>query len=156
MRKYIYAPLLVGLVALAACSKPAPAPAPEPAAEETAAAPAVANGSGPGTYEVVSADGSIGTSIINADGTYSDMDADGKVIAEGTWAVTDGKTCFTPTTEGVEAMCFTESAPAADGSFTATPDKGDPVTVRPKAAAAAATPAAEAPAAEAPTAAPAE
>ena len=150
MRKYLYAPLLLGLAGLAACSKPAPDPAPEPTAEETTAAatPAVANGSAPGTYEVVAADGSIGTSVINADGTYSDMDAEGKVIAEGTWAVVDGKTCFTPTTEGVAAMCFTETAPAEDGSFTATPDEGDPVTVRPKAAAA--------PGPETPTEAPAE
>lgn len=134
MRKYLYAPLLVGLVGLAACSKPAPAPAPEPAAEETAAAPTVANGSAPGTYEATAPDGTVMTTVINADGTYTDTAADGTLVAEGTWAVTDGKTCFTPTTEGVEAMCFTESAPAEDGSFTATPDKGDPVTVRPKAA----------------------
>ena len=74
---------------------------------------------------------------INEDGTYSDTAADGTVIAEGTWAVTDGKTCFTPNTEGEEAMCYTETAPGADGSFTATPDSGDPVTVRPATAAAA-------------------
>lgn len=136
MKKYFYAPLMIGLVGLAACNKPAPAPAPEPAAEETvAAAPTVANGSAPGTYEATAADGTVMTTVINADGTYSDTDADGKLVAEGTWAVTDGKTCFTPTTEGVEAMCFTETAPAEDGSFTATPDKGEPVTVRPKAAA---------------------
>ena len=67
---------------------------------------------------------------------YTDSDAEGNVVAEGSWAVGDGKTCFTPTTEGVEAMCFTESEPAEDGSFTATPDEGDPVTVRPAAAAA--------------------
>ena len=42
----------------------------------------------------------------------------------------DGKTCFDP--EGVEAaMCYTETAPAGDGSFTATPDEGEPVTVKP-------------------------
>ncbi|UIP05671.1 hypothetical protein LY632_08080 [Erythrobacter sp. SDW2] len=136
MKNVLVTPLLVGLVAVAACSKPAPAPAPEPAAEETAAAPAVANGSGPGTYEVTGEDGSVGTSIINADGTYSDLDADGKVVAEGTWAVKDGKTCFTPKAEGAEEECYTESAPAADGSFTATSDKGGSVTVKPKATAA--------------------
>ena len=65
----------------------------------------------------------------------TDSDAEGNVVAEGSWAVVDGKTCFTPTTEGVEAMCFTESEPAEDGSFTATPDEGGPVTVRPAAAA---------------------
>lgn len=145
MKKYLFAPLLVGLVGLAACSKPAPDPAPEPVTEETAAPmPTAANGSAPGTYEVVAADGTVGTTVLNADGTYADTDADGNLVAEGTWAVADGKTCFTPTTEGAEAMCFAETAPAEDGSFTATPDSGEPVTVRPKAAAAA--PATEAPA----------
>ena len=84
--------------------------------EVEAAEPTVANGSPPGTY--------------------SDTAADGTLVAEGTWAVVDGKTCFTATTEGQEPMCFTESAPAEDGSFIATPDAGDPVTVRPAAAAA--------------------
>jgi hypothetical protein len=73
------------------------------------------------------------TSTLNADGSYTDTAADGTVQAEGTWAVTDGKTYFSPTTEGVETMCFTESEVAEDGSFTATPDEGEPVTVRPTA-----------------------
>lgn len=116
--------------ALGACQK-AEAPPAEEAASTEAAAPTVANGSGPGTYTATSADGTVTTTVINADGTYSDTDADGKVVAEGSWAVKDGKTCFSPTTEGAEAMCFTETAPGADGSFTATPDKGEAVTVRP-------------------------
>lgn len=94
-----------------------------------------ANGTQPGTYEVTNADGVVvESSVLNADGTYIDSAADGTVLAEGTWAVTDGKTCFSPTTEGVEAMCFTLTTPAEDGSFTATPDEGEPVTVRPAAA----------------------
>lgn len=134
MRRLVLA--LVPLTVLAACSSE---PAEEPATEETAAAEApamtAANGSPAGAYEATAADGSVTTTTLNADGTYTDVDADGKTVAEGTWAVTDGKTCFTPTTEGVEPMCYTETAPAADGSFTATPDEGDPVTVRPAAAA---------------------
>jgi hypothetical protein len=144
MRKII---LILGPLALAACSGETAeeeAPAPEPVAEETAAMTA-ANGSPAGTYNVTAADGTMTTSTLNADGTYTDNAADGTVLAEGTWAVVDGKTCFTPTTEGVEPMCYTESAPAADGSFTATPDEGEPVTVSPQAAAA---PAEEAAAAE--------
>ena len=104
--------------------------------EVEAAEPTVANGSPPGTYEATAADGSVVTTVINADGTYSDTAADGTLVAEGTWAVVDGKTCFTATTEGQEPMCLTETAPAEDGSFIATPDAGDPVTVRPAAAAA--------------------
>lgn len=124
------------MLALAACGQ-AEKPAEDTAAatsEATSTIPTVANGSPPGTYEATAADGTVTTTVINADGTYTDTDSSGKVTAQGAWAVKDGKTCFTPTTEGVEAMCFTETAPAADGSFTATPDKGDPVTVRPAAA----------------------
>ena len=127
--------LMVSLVGtLAACQ---PEPAEEPVVDDAAeAAPVtVANGVPVGTFAVTNADGTEGTTVINADGTYSDSDADGKLIEEGSWAVVDGKTCFTPTTEGREAMCFTETAPGEDGSFTATPDEGDPVTVRPAAAA---------------------
>ena len=128
---------LVPLTILAACSsEQAEEPAAEESTEEIVEAPAMtaANGSPAGTYEVTAADGTVTTSTLNADGTYEDTAADGSVLAEGTWAVMDGKTCFTPTTEGEEKMCYTETAPAADGSFTATPDEGDPVTVRPAAA----------------------
>ncbi len=125
--------LIVGIVALSACNE---AKAPEaPATDEAVLA---APTPGPGKYDVFMADGSPGGStVLNADGTYTDSDADGSLVAEGSWAMVDGKTCFTPTTEGQEAMCFTESARAADGSFTATPDKGEPVTVKPAAAEAA-------------------
>lgn len=132
--------LFVAPLVLAACAQePAeePAATEEPAAEAEAPAMVTANGAGPGTYEVTAADGTVGTTVLNADGTYTDTDAEGAVVAEGSWAVVDGKTCFTPTTEGMEAMCFTESAIAADGSFTATGDDGTVVTVRPAATAAA-------------------
>lgn len=131
MKKLLMVSLVVG--ALAACQ---PEQEAEPVVEEIAepAPVTVANGTPVGTFAVTNADGTEATAVINADGTYSDSDADGKLIEEGTWAVVDGKTCFTPTTEGREAMCFTESAPGDDGSFTATPDVGDPVTVRPIAA----------------------
>lgn len=89
-----------------------------------------ANGSKPGTFQVTEADGTVGRSILNADGTYKDLAADGKVSAEGKWSVANGKTCFAPTTKGKQAMCFKETAAAKDGSFTATPDKGKPVTVK--------------------------
>jgi hypothetical protein len=138
MKKLIAVTGLAMLVV--ACNQSEPAPEPEPTETEAPALTA-ANGSPAGTYEVTAADGTVTTSTLNADGTYVDTAADGSVLAEGSWAVTDGKTCFTPTTEGEEAMCYTETAPAADGSFTATPDSGDPVTVKPAAADAA--PAAE-------------
>jgi len=92
-----------------------------------------ANGSKPGTYEVKHADGTVTRTILNADGTYRDLGANGKLAAEGKWNVAGGKTCFAPTTKGAEPMCFKETPPAKDGSFTATPDKGKPVKVTPAA-----------------------
>ena len=100
-----------------------------PAAPDVTAPMVTANGSEPGTYDVTAADGTKSTSTLNADGTYQDTAADGSVTATGKWTVTDGKTCFDP--DGDEAAtCYTETAPGADGTFTATPDEGDPVTVK--------------------------
>jgi hypothetical protein len=101
------------------------------AAAPAAEAPAMtsANGSGPGVYEVTAKDGTVTQTELMADGTYADHGADGAVTATGKWRVVDGKTCFDP--EGDEAAtCYAESAPDAEGKFTATPDKGDAVTVR--------------------------
>lgn len=118
-------------LALVACGQEA-AVEEEVVETETAEVMATANGSPTGPTTVTSMDGEpMGTTNLNADGTYQDFTADGTLSAEGTWAIVDGKTCFTPTTEGVTAMCWTESEPAEDGSFTATPDEGDPVTVTP-------------------------
>ncbi len=129
-------------IALVGCNK-AEAPADTNAAEANAAtadanadltatpaaAGVTANGSTPGTYDVTAKDGTKSQTTLLADGTYVDTDAAGKETAKGTWVVTEGKTCFDP--EGDEAaMCFTETAPGPDGTFTATPDKGDPVTVK--------------------------
>ncbi|MBO9517629.1 MAG: hypothetical protein J7493_06140 [Porphyrobacter sp.] len=116
-------------------------PAQEPEATETptptaepVAAQVSANGSPAGTYAVTAKDGTVTTTVLAPDGTYTDTDAKGVVTEQGTWATVDFKTCFTPSTEGSHPLCYVETAPAADGSFTATPDKGDPVTVRPVAA----------------------
>ena len=130
--------VLVGLLAgaLAACNNAAEEADTAEAEADTAAAEAAptaemvtANGSAPGTYEVTAADGTKTQSLLNADGTYTDTDADGTVTATGTWSVVDGKTCFDE--EGDEpAVCYTETAPGADGTFTATPDEGEAVTVK--------------------------
>jgi len=118
---------LVGCQKAADTSNETAAPAASNSA--TAAAMTTANGSGPGTYEVTNKDGTKAQSILNADGSYSDVDASGKVTAKGTWNVTDGKTCFDP--EGDKGPdCFTETTVGSDGSFTATSDKGEVVTVK--------------------------
>lgn len=100
---------------------------------EEASAMTSANGSAAGTFDVVDDEGTPTVSILNDDGTYQDLDAEGAVLAEGTWEVVDGKTCFTASEEGAEAMCWSESEPGEDGSFTATSDAGDEVTVTPSA-----------------------
>ena len=123
--------LIAAMAALSACNQNKAEPAATPSEAATiAAGPTSANGSPAGAFAVTAKDGTVTTSVLNADGSYADSDASGKVTGLGTWAVKDGKTCFTAT-KGSDSGCYTESAPGADGSFTATPDKGDPVTVKP-------------------------
>lgn len=128
--------LIAAIAALSACSQKteeSKESTPAPAESMTPAAPMAAADSGtqPGTYEVKMADGTMGTTVINADGTYADTDAKGKVT-KGKFAHKDGKDCFDP--DGAEPeMCWTTTTPAADGSFTATSADGKAtVTVTPK------------------------
>lgn len=124
--------LLAAIAALSACSQKAEESKETAAAPAEAAAPAAAadSATAPGTYDVKMADGTMGTTTINADGTYVDTDAKGKEI-KGQFAVHDGKDCFDP--EGDEpGMCWSLTKPEADGSFIATADDGTKVTVTPK------------------------
>jgi len=93
------------------------------AADEASEGPAT-----PGTYQVSLADGSTGTSVLSQDGTY--MDTFGEETETGTWSNEGGQACFDP--EGADAppRCYAISETAADGSFTATPDDGEPVNIR--------------------------
>ncbi|HWT44181.1 MAG TPA: hypothetical protein VN152_16170 [Sphingopyxis sp.] len=125
--------LLAALTALSACSQKAEESKDAAAAptETAAPAPAVNPGTAPGTYDVKMADGTAASTIINADGTYADLDAAGKTVKKGKFAHKDGKDCFDP--DGDEAEeCWSLSPVAADGSFTATNPKGTTVTVTPK------------------------
>jgi hypothetical protein len=128
--------LLAAVAALSACSEKAEDPA---ATEDTTAAPmpaetTAAATTAPGTYDVKLADGTMGTTVINADGTYVDTDAQGKEV-RGTFASKDGKDCFDPEGDDPEE-CWTVTAPGPDGSFTATAADGTTtVTVTPRASA---------------------
>ena len=124
--------LIAAIAALSACSQKAEESKETAAAPAGTAAPAVPadSGTAPGTYDVKMADGTMATSTINADGTYADTDAKGKVV-KGQFAHHDGKDCFDP--DGAEpGMCWSTSKPGADGSFTATADDGTVVTVTAK------------------------
>lgn len=115
--------IMIAATALAACSNKA---APESPAAEAATAEISA-----GTYDVTQADGTRMFAVLNANGTYTDS-VDGAVVESGTWErKDDGSTCFTPA-EGSSAKpsCYTGGALAADGSFTATPDSGEPVKAK--------------------------
>ena len=126
--------LSTAALALAACGKKdeAPAAMPSDTIAATEAAAPMATAPTPGTYEVTDAAGKkVVTTTINADGTYADVMPNGQRIA-GIVKMVDGKTCFDPSGKAPEE-CFTDGAPAADGSFTATDAKGNVVTVHPKA-----------------------
>jgi hypothetical protein len=95
-----------------------------PAATETAAAEGWA-----GTYEF-EVEGKTTTSVLMADGTYTDT-VDGEVVESGTWEENaEGQVCFDPPGEDTPVTCFTAGEPGEDGTFVATPDEGEPLTIR--------------------------
>jgi hypothetical protein len=129
---------IAAVAALSACSQQAEeAPAP---AETTEAAVAPAPEDPTGTYDVKMADGTMGKTTINADGTYVDVGPDG-TEERGTFTRANGQDCFDPDGDD-PAVCWTVSQPAADGTFTATTvDGATTVTVTRAADAATAAPA---------------
>jgi len=125
MKKLVLAAALTG--ALAACGNPAEESDDPiaPSATETAAA---AEGWA-GTYEF-EVDGKTTTSALMADGTYTDT-VDDEVVESGTWEENaEGQVCFDPTGEDTPVTCFTAGEVAEDGTFVATPNEGEPLTIR--------------------------
>jgi hypothetical protein len=115
--------------ALAACNQSQPAAAPvervaaEPAPQPTSLAR-------PGTYSVTELDGTKMTSVLAADHTYTNT-VHGQRTEAGAWAIVGGRTCLTPSEgAGAVARCYADSPLDEDGTFTATPDQGDPITVK--------------------------
>ena len=135
MKKLI---LLAALAALAACSKKEEAAAPpEAAASETmpmdagtASTEAMAdpNAFQPGTFNIVDKDKKSATLTTAADNTFTFTTEKG--VQKGTVAVKDGKYCYDPEGDKDPSMCWTNGKPAADGTWTATSDDGQTVTVK--------------------------
>jgi hypothetical protein len=125
------------LAAVSACSKPEPA-ADATTAADVAAAPAAAATwtpalPTPGAYEVSSATGEAVSKVsIEADYSYSQQPVKGLAEA-GIVKLTDGKVCFDPSGKEKPTRCYTESVRAADGSFTATDEKGVVENIKPAA-----------------------
>lgn len=127
------------LAALTGCGKSETAPdaaasaSPAAAAEASAAATWTPALPAAGKYQVSSSDGKPLASVeINADNSYSRKPATGLPEA-GIVKLTDGKVCFDPSGKDIPTHCYIESVRAADGSFTATDDKGVTVNVKPAA-----------------------
>lgn len=117
--------------ALAACNQSQPAAAPvAQTATEPAPTPQPTSQARPGTYSVTELDGTKMTSVLASDHTYTNT-VHGQRTEAGAWAIVGGRTCLTPS-EGAGAVprCYTDSPLDEDGTFTATPDQGDPITVK--------------------------
>lgn len=136
-RKTTIAAAAILLVAVAGCSKSDPAPeatqSVAAAASEAPAAPWVAVVPAAGAYDATSADGKPFSKVtLEADGSYARVPASGAKEA-GVVKITDGRLCFDPSGKANLPRCYTTTAPAADGSFTATDDKGVVLNVKPAA-----------------------
>lgn len=133
MRGFFALTLAVGLAACNSAPAEDTAAAPEAAETEamTTPEPAAAAGVAPaaGSYTVVDADGTESPFTMNADGTWTGTDAEGKP-AKGTYKQEGGKTCFTSDPPSEDDTCWTSQPAAADGSFSSTSDKGRTVTVK--------------------------
>lgn len=127
MKKLI---LLAGVASLAACGGDADEAAVEDTAtdevvvEEVTEAPTYV-----GTHTVYDAEGtSLGTTVTNADGTYTDTNADGSTGA-GTWAMNDmGQICFDPDGDEEGETCWTKGE-ETDGRVAWTNPDGETVMV---------------------------
>lgn len=118
--------MIAAVAALGACSKPAE----EAATAEPSAAPAVAAAEivQAGDYTFVDKDKKQGTLTIAADKTYSVTWPDG-TTQKGAAADKDGKGCYDPEGDKDPTLCWKNDPPAADGTWTATSDDGQVVTV---------------------------
>lgn len=125
--------LLAVTAALAACSQAAPeadaAPDGAEHSNSSAGTGEDTGAGGPGTYEVTYTDGTTARMTSAEDGTFSSIT--GNTAITGTVTSVDGKACFDAYADDEGAMCWTAGETAPDGSWIATSDSGETVTVRP-------------------------
>lgn len=125
MRKIM---MIAAVAALGACSKPAEEPAAPASSAAAEAAPAAAAIIQAGDYTFVDKDKKQGKLTIAADNTYSVTWPNG-TTAKGTVSEKDGKGCYDEEGDKVPTLCWKNDPPAADGTWTATSDDGQVVTV---------------------------
>jgi hypothetical protein len=121
--------VIAALVAVSACSKPAPAPEAEAsAAPEAAPTNIAADGkSSVGTFKVTSAKGDVVTVEVKADGTYA-ATQDGKVVETGKWEQKSPELyCYTKDEKDAVQQCDSEKV--ENGVYTSTNAKGEVSTV---------------------------
>lgn len=123
---------LAACVTLAACNNAeTEAPTDDTATMTTGDAPApMAADSMAGTYDATYADGRVTSTTIDDQGGYVTME-NGAEIERGTVVETNGQTCYNSAAEGAAPKCWTQGEPAQDGSFIATSDDGEQITVTP-------------------------
>ncbi|MGN3973839.1 hypothetical protein [Tsuneonella sp. SYSU-LHT278] len=125
MKKFVAA---TALVALAACSQPAPEPEADAAATEAAAPEAMTNTLAAdgkpshGKFEVTMPDGQKIVANVKPDGTYEVTDASGTVVDTGTWEQkSPNQYCETSSKEGSTQVCYNEEV--VDGVYQSTDPK---------------------------------
>ncbi|GAA4038954.1 hypothetical protein [Parerythrobacter jejuensis] len=116
---------IASLAALGACSQSEPSTGADPT-EVVVPQPSVTAG----TYEATNAEGAVNRAVLAEDGTYATYGADGSATGSGSWTNVGRRTCFDPEGDTTE-VCYTDGTPAEDGTFTATSDDGNVISVRP-------------------------
>lgn len=124
---------LVALAALAAalsaCSQGSEQAADDASASSMPEPPTLTADEAAGTWDYTLPDGSAGTTVLAADGSFTDTLAEQTV--SGSWDVTDGKLCIDPAGDAEDQVrkCYVLSAPDGNGTQVATSDTGEQVKV---------------------------
>jgi hypothetical protein len=114
---------IFGLVLVGGCNHAAPG---GDKAQAAAAPAGPHSNAAPGTYTHTDAKGSMITTFMADDKSYTDWVA-GAMTERGKWAVENNKTCYTP--DKGDKHCTSDGPIGPDGTYTATPDQGEPYTV---------------------------